>query len=392
VIAAACALGALLGAGESAAKSPAGPLALVMAGATCPDSALAEQLELGLRKRGGEAISHSRVSAALARVRATRALEQARRLYTRTDFAGCIALTSITEQELGRSLADVDARQQQRAHALLAEVNLWLGICQWAAGDPQTAATAFVRSAQLPSRPVPDPKLLPPELVEAHRAAVTATRAEMVCEVEAPLRGENLLVDGREPVTEGQSFRVLTGTHYLTLRASCAAPSTECERLQRRIGPDGIRSLRLEAGPLRCRVQLPSTPVPARITCAALSEARDPRFVADLTREAGTGATLVGSFGASRIAVRIHRRGASGFARQLVSDLESESAATVLGRSLDLVLDVDARPVERPGPRKPWYERWWVWAIVGGVVAAGAATAAGVASSSGSKDYRVVFR
>jgi hypothetical protein len=374
---------------EARAGAPVGPAAIVMAGPSCPEAQLVEATESELRKVGAQPMPHARVAAALARVRADRALAAARQLYTRTDFAGCIALLSITEQELGRSLADADA-SLQRAHALLAQVNLWLGVCQWAAGDPQTAATSFVRSAQLPTRPIPDPRLLPPELVEAHRAAIAAPRQETSCEVEAPLRGEHLLLDGREPVVEGQKFRTLVGTHYLTVRVSCPAASAECSALQRRIGSEGMRSLRLEAGALRCRVQIPSIPAASRVTCAATSEVRSAPVVAALTRESGAALTIVTSVSDGKIALRLQRRGSAEFSRQLVTELEGESPRRALERNLPLVLGAAPPPITRP-VRKAWYERWWVWTLVGGAVV-GATAASIAAAQSTTREYRIVFR
>ena len=53
---------------------------------------------------------------------------------------------------------------------------------------------------------------------------------------------------------------------------------------------------------------------------------------------------------------------------------------------LDIVPDarVEVTPtLGRSGQAPRWYQRWWVWAIVGGVVAAGAVTAVVVAASGG---------
>jgi len=372
------------------AEPPRGPVAILMAGPSCPDATLSNALDAELRRVGARALPHTRVASALARTRAARALTSARQLYTRTDFAGCIALLSITEQELGRSLADDDL-PLQRAHDLLAQVNLWLGICQWAAGDPQTAASSFVRSSQLPTRPAPDPRLLPPELVEAHRAAIGSPRPETSCEVEAPLRGAYLLVDGREPIIEGQRFRTLVGTHYLTLRVRCPSSVPECLALQRRIGSEGMRSLRLEAGALRCRVQIPSIALSSRGTCGAASEAQAPSFVAALTRESGAAMTIVAALSEGKIALRLQRKGNSEFSRQLVTELEGESPRRVIERNLPLVLGLaPATPPVRPG-RKAWYERWWVWTLVGAAVV-GATAASIAATRSSTTEYRVVFR
>lgn len=54
--------------------------------------------------------------------------------------------------------------------------------------------------------------------------------------------------------------------------------------------------------------------------------------------------------------------------------------------SLDVMPDakVEVTPtLGRSGEAPRWYQRWWVWAMVGGVVAAGAVTAVAVAASNG---------
>jgi hypothetical protein len=46
---------------------------------------------------------------------------------------------------------------------------------------------------------------------------------------------------------------------------------------------------------------------------------------------------------------------------------------------------VNAPPIERPRPvahARPWYRRWWVWTIVGGVAVSGLAVGLGVAYST----------
>jgi hypothetical protein len=314
---------------------------------------------------------------------------QARDLYTRTAFSGCIALLSITEQELGRNIVDASPLLEERAHRLLAEVNLWLGVCQWAAGDPQTAAASFVRSALHPRRPRPDPALLPPALVEAYRRAVDAPRHEETCEVEAPLKTEHLQVDGQPIRIPGNTFRVAAGTHYLTMKVTCSDASAECASTRRQVGLEGTRSLRLEAGPARCRVQIPSAPPAAGLTCASPNEAEEAGFVARVTEEAGVAGALVVSTAKGRLALHLHWRGSAAFARQLVSQLEpGETPAHVVGRSIDLLLGGEAPT--RP-PARPWIDNWWLWTIVGVAVAATTVTAVLAAGSTRPREYRVVF-
>ena len=58
-----------------------------------------------------------------------------------------------------------------------------------------------------------------------------------------------------------------------------------------------------------------------------------------------------------------------------------------------------SQPEKRHPPKKkvvmarPWYKRWWVWAIVGTVAATTAGVAIGVSQSkSGNDGYQFVFK
>jgi len=368
-------------------------LAVLMAGESCPDASISRAIEK--HRARPPLISHYRVTAAVARTRAERALGEARRLYTRTNFAGCISLLSISELELGRSLADPDPNLRNRAHRLLADVVLWLGICQWASGEPQAAATSFVRSAQLPSGPTPDPRLLPPEVVEAYRSAVTAPRHQVSCQLDPPLKAHDLVVDGKGPtVGNGNTITVPAGSHYLVLKADCME-SPECTALRSQLGPEGMRSLRLEAGPHRCRIQVPAIRQERRLTCINVTESEDAGFVASVTQEARASRTLVVTQTGHKVALRLHRAGASSFQHQLVSNLgQAETPSQVVGRSTALLFGgqgaVQPPPPPPGGDQKvAWYRKWWVWAIVGGAVAVVTTTA--VVATAGDDRVRVVF-
>jgi hypothetical protein len=369
-----------------------------MSGPSCPDATIGAML----RRRLPAAVPHHRTAAAVARARAARALREARRLYTSTNFPGCISLLSISELELSRALADSDPGSQQRAHLLLARVALWLGICQWAAGEPQAAGRSFVRAAQLPFSPAPDPGLLPPELVAAYRRAVAEPREEVACRLDANLTAQHLQVDGKGPTVAGGALKVPAGTHYVVIKVSCQPGDAACEALRRQVGPGGMRSLRLEASPSRCRVQLPGQQVQirSRITCINPSEAALAPFVAAVTRETGARDTLVIAVVKRQVTLRMHTAGAPAFRHQLVSTLRGdESLAQLVGRSLPLLVGdqgpalVEPVPPDKEGdggrPPRKWYRRWWVWVVAAGAVAAVATTAA-VAASAGSDRVTVV--
>lgn len=359
-----------------------------MSGGSCPDEAIASQLE---QRLGDQMVPHARAAAAVARARATRALAEARQLYTQTNFAGCVSLLSISELELGRWLADPNPSLQHRSHRLLAQVMLWLGICQWAGGEPQTAGASFLRSAQLPSAPTPDPTLLPPELVQAYREAVAAPRQQVSCQLDAPLTADQLQVDGKGPTVSDGNVIVPAGSHYVVIKVACPEPGDSCQAVQREVGPGGMRSLRLEAQADRCRIRLPAVRVPSRIACISASEAAAPAFVAKLTAEGKTDGTLVVDVSRRKVTMRLHRAGATSFHHQLVSNLRgAETPAEVVARSAPLLLGGQApvEPPPPPPPGSPWYKKWWVWAIAGTVIAGVTATAVLATSSD---RVKVVF-
>ncbi|PID39064.1 MAG: hypothetical protein CSA65_07265 [Proteobacteria bacterium] len=384
-------------------------IVLLAAGDRCPAPRLGAGLGRVARRRG-RLIHGARGAAAIARARATAALARSRKLFLRTNFAGCVSLLSITEQELGRQIADTDETRSQRAHRLLADVNLWLGVCQWSAGDPQAAAASFVRSAQLPSSPLPDGGLLPPALVRAYRKAVRRPRQQVACRLDAPLTADALLVDGKGPTVRGGALQIAAGTHYVVLGA-CDDKQPTCKTLRARLG--GTRAMRLEARPLGCAVQLPGRPSEqALVHCISHREAADARFVGGVLREASASLALVASvrLRPDRFVLRLlPKRGAlspSGsqgaalaFTRQLSAAFDGGKGArgVTLERAAGLLLSElgDGGKGRTMSPREsklagapPWYRRWWVWAAIG---VAAVVTTTLVALSARSDTTRVVF-
>jgi len=366
---------------------------LLEGGDACPDAAAARAMHDALRRHHAAALPPARANAAVARARAAYALRRARQLYLRTAFAGCVAVLSISEQELGRHLADPRARSTQRAHRLLAEVNLWLGVCQFASGDPQAAAASFIRSSRLPSSPLPDPQLFPPRLLAAYRAAVEAPRQQVSCAIRAPLTPGSILVDGKGPTVQGDTVRLAAGTHYLVL--GCERADASCQALRRAIGPGGWRAMRLEARPLGCVVQLPGAAPASDPPCIHARHGGDVSFVAAALRESGADQALVATLERRRVIMRLLRGGRRSFERQLVATLANGAdRAAAVRRNASLVLAGAEIVARRKAPRRAakvaWYRRWWVWAIVAGV-AAGAVATTSIALATRSRRVKVVF-
>ncbi|MBN2496679.1 MAG: hypothetical protein JXR96_18965 [Deltaproteobacteria bacterium] len=75
---------------------------------------------------------------------------------------------------------------------------------------------------------------------------------------------------------------------------------------------------------------------------------------------------------------------------------EKQAQIEIFGDAMHPLL-VDVSAAEQvgaaPAASEAWYEKWWVWTIVGGVVAAGTATAVvlGTRGSGGPHDFEVVF-
>jgi hypothetical protein len=263
---------------------------------------------------------------------------------------------------------------------------LWLGICQWAAGEPQSAAGTFVRSAQLPGAPAPDPSLLPPELVAAYREAVASPRDQVTCQLDPPLTARNVLVDGKGPTVAQDGIMLAAGMHYLVVNVSCSGGNGRCRSVAAQVGPGGRRSVRLSTAG-SCRIRLPARRPASKITCISRSEGRELDLITAVTSGSSAATTLVMEVSQDRMALRVHRQGTPAFQHQLVSNLrDGDEAQEVARRSAKLLLAAPAvTPSAARVPRRsdpdgsPWYSRWWVWAIAG-TAAAGIITTAVVAA------------
>jgi hypothetical protein len=279
-------------------------------------------------------------SHALIQTRVERALTKARSDYATSHFKACARRLDRVEQQVQwhlRGKADL---------AQIKRLNLWLGLCRAVADEPEGARAAFARAARLPGAD-PDPSLFPPAVMALFRAA-KAPRDRCVLQIPETA---DLQLDGRA-VTPGA--RIAPGEHYVIQDGRSA---------RRRVGGD-------------CGLDLSTLPLPALHLDP--EEAESSEFLETLGRAAGVERIALAQGGA-RVTVSIFDVGGRRFVQR--------------NAPLGLTLRPETPATERrgkPAPARPWYRRWWIWALVGTAVAA-AVVVPVVLTQTGSTRYEVGF-
>jgi len=277
---------------------------------------------------------------ALAQARGARTLAAARSEYARSRFEACARRLLRLEQGLRWHLRrPVDLE-------LVKRVNLWLGLCQAVGGAPQRADQAFARAARLPGAS-PDPSLFPPAVMQRYQQAQSASGAT-TCRLEVD-GAQTVEIDGRraEPGSE-----VAVGEHYVIWDDS---------------------SNRLHVGP-QCQLELAAVRADLRLDAA---EAGDAGFLQQVGRTAGMSRLTLASAGEAGVTL-------SGFDVERGRFLQRD-------QPLASVVQDPTRPAADAAPAaRPWYRRWWIWALVGAGVAA-AVVVPVVLTQTGSTRHDVVF-
>lgn len=371
---------------------------ILLSGSACKDPAILHAVYHQLQHdKMIHLFSPGRSKTALARLRAKQAIAQARELYTQANFTGCISLLSIVEQDLIHHLADQNGKKQTIAFKLLADLNLWLGICQWAGGHGHAARFAFQRAAQIPRPSTPDPALFPPELIQAYRSALTSPEGEISCEIEPSIASLDVWIDGTPPLFEGNNVRLSRGIHYLAVKDNQRLTSAKIlpTTPEKKDADSILQSWSYDAQGATCRIGWPiSTPHESNmVPCSSLTEGRDAGFVGQFTREIESEQTVVISLHEGHWGLRLYQAKRTGFTRQIVAQRDGkESNTTTVLYNLRLLLDPSSIPPE-PIPPSPssshWYGKWWVWALTGVTVAA--ITAGTLLMTTRSDTYKVVF-
>ena len=316
------------------------------------------------------------LAAAVARVRATRALKRARKLYTATDFAGCVSMLSITEHELAQHLAGAGG-PSAGAHRLLARVNTWLGVCQWAAEQRQAAAASFVRAARLSGAKRLSRTMFPPKLRRFYWRSLRRPREQAACLVAEEIATARLFRDGEPVIPNAGPLLFDRGGSYVSLHRGCRRGQGVCRPAV---------SWRLNVGDEPCRLRPPQADA-GKVACISPDEAKDASFVAQVGRAVRAPSVIVVEQQEGQVAATVSFSNEAHFRRRATYPVGgSVDARQAVGAALEQVMKawptLAARePVKRSATAR-WYRKWWVWGIVGATVALGAtAIGVGVAAS-----------
>ncbi len=285
---------------------------------------------------------------------------------------------------------------------LVADISIRLGAVRLYRGRPSEADDDFRLAATLwPEREVTVAEFRP-EVVEAYRVAVAATRAAAMLEVRAPA-GASVVVDGRRAGTGTARIEVEVGHHAVVVRSPGAAPGNAIV-----IVPPAGASVQVEPEPDEL--------IAARDAPLSIGGSEQ---AAQLAVEARA---IYGELDAVLLVAPVWRRGAPALLGQLCADeplqctavrevafdrpVNLARAAAALWTGLwsearrfppTLLVDVRlTRGERRPGTsgtgrarRSAWYKNQWLWIGVG--TAAVAATAYFVLSGDASTDTIIGF-
>jgi len=364
-------------------RQPTAPIILLEgAGATRTSAALRARRQLRIeaqpltqvlqaRQQAGLNEAAKRVSIETRDARAT--LQRAREAYRQLDFAASLKLV---EHPLSRLTAIAPAGEQVLAplrELLLHQMLSHLALKQ------QPAATEALKRAIAIGYGGPAAGEHPPEVeqfIESTRRAQQSSVTGELAVLSRP-KGARVTIDGKPAGTTPLSLAVPSGPHLVIVQAVGRAPHAQWAPSR------GALPQRVEVD---LRPHGPSA-VAAQLLAAAQS---DTQRVVDHPQALRT------AVGPQRAVLEVHPATAdaktapalkatmvwTGKADQAVQTASCEgSAADALAQCLTPQLmrmtGAKASPSVAPtaGQDQRWYQRWWVWAIVGGVAAASTGTA-----------------
>ena len=284
---------------------------------------------------------------ALVQGRTERELALARTDYADSRFDACNRRLTRLEERVRWQIRGA------RSLPLVKQINLWLGLCRGVADERGAARAAFARAVRLPG-PGPDPSLFPPAVMELYRSAHAP---EGGCRLRLPHGAAEVELDGR-PVRAGAE--VVPGEHYVVWD----------ERSDRR-KVDGD-----------CRLDLGAPPSPPALRLDE-EEAVSPGFLQALGRGAHQERVVIAHRGGSQVTLSVFDVAG----RRFIS-----KDAPLVGLRPPATPAPETRPVEGDdgAGAPPWYRRWWVWALVGGVVVTAVVVPVAL-TQSGETRYEVGF-
>lgn len=267
-----------------------------------------------------------------------------------------------------------------RAHVLRAQI-------AGTRGDDEGVSAALLAAIALDPEARPSTRRVPPAIVGRHAellAEALADRAQWAS-IEVRVKGgaaAQVEIDGRP-----QLGPVMPGPHLVVVRRPGRAPiGREVEAGAELLVPD--EPPEIEDTPPRNAQEAEKICEVTALGRLVLARERDGRLgLQAYVCGEGFGEPWFGNPGEAA---------SGGLARVLTGPPEPETIARVFGDALwpAPVRAVDARsptdgPVDRTPPPKAWYRRWWVWALVGGAVAAGVTTGAVLGTRSDSPSISV---
>jgi hypothetical protein len=272
--------------------------------------------------------------------------------------AACSELVRAVESAGG---GDLDARA-------LADVYLYRGLARLELGQQPEAWDDVVRAVRIDGTRLVDPAEMPPRAAAMFRRALgeVANAPHAQLEVHAPADAQ-VLVDGHAAAGPAA---VALGPHLVRVETPGFEPWSS-------VVPVTAAQQKLEP-PMRA-LQPP-----------------DPDALADAARAAGIqrGRVVMGSVRRTPAGWKFLARVVDLPGGQAISEdaLLGEAAIDhTVGTVLSHLLDPSVAPPRRDPPPvvtepSPWYKRWWIWALAGGV-ATGVAIGVTAASTSGSSAH-----
>jgi hypothetical protein len=317
------------------------------------------------------------------RAAARAAAAEARRLYydARPDEAAARAEATLAES--GERLAYAGAVAELR------ELYFWLAGSLAKAGRPAEAQRAFARAADL-GVTLPEPGLMPPEVVAALEAGLkaAASRARARLRVLSLPRGAALTVDGRPAGRAPATLTLPVGEHFV------AAERFGAHAAVRKVVLGGAPEVVLEVALEPASVAALGRQL-AQLRSGLRLDLGDPEVVGALARLNGADEVLVVT--RDRVAGRDRAtatRWVPGWRRAAVAETTLPLDPAARGSALRALAGRLWPPPPPPPPAPtppPLWKRWWVWAIVGGTAAAVAGGVGGWAASR-PDTYRVFVK